>query len=110
MAKMVQGYPVCGTWNSRCVGHGADGRKPERMLPAARHRKRYEFAQLVFRNLPTTLTKCRFVISCYDLSISSDKDINLFPCEKSGIRYAVNKPIIDGDRGQAHAPRDASRL
>ena len=43
-------------------------------------------------------------MSCYDLSISSDKDTNLFPCEKSGIRYAVNKPIIDGDRGQAHAP------
>jgi hypothetical protein len=75
-------------------GHGADGRKPEGMLPATHHRKRYEFAQAVFQNFSTWLTKCRFVMPCYEYGIGSGKDINLFPRPKSRVRYVSNKPAI----------------
>jgi len=85
MGEMVQGYPVCSTWSSRCAGHGADGCKPEGMLPAAHYRERYEFAQELFQNLPTRLTKFRLFITCYDYGIDPGKDTNPFPCRKNGI-------------------------
>jgi hypothetical protein len=85
-------------------GHCAAGRKPEGMLPATRHRKRYEFAQAVFQNLSTRLTKCRLAMRCYEYGIGSGKDINRFSYGKSHRQRQYGRNAIGVDQANHTLP------